>query len=440
VEPESEVLTPGAVLDDRYEILKVIAEGGMSIVYEVEDQRLKSRFALKQMRELVVPKEHRESMLAQFTTEAEVLSRLSHSNLPKVTDHFVWETGRFLVEELVEGRTLEEILEDQCPRTEREVLDWALQICDALEYLHDRGIVYRDMKPSNVILSAGGTIKLVDFGIIRFFTMGKPRDTVIMGTPGFAAPEQYGADQTDPRSDIFSLGAMIHHLITGHDPSKSPFVFPPVRTLNPAISAQMEEVLHKALALDPSLRFQSMGEMRRALQGEGVILEEGETFRYDQAPPDKIPHAASMLVAVAGGVIGVCAILGNPWFAAPAVFYSPLWITLIVSSYRRQTSYSRLAIVVSESGIHYRDDHRRLSLNWEEVTGLEFATDGFLGVKTAIVHTTRGDFSFFIDTSEGAGPMLNLTPLVNAKRLVAVITGKAHLIPDSPGSSSYRRR
>jgi len=261
-----------------------------------------------------------------------------------------------------------------------------------------------------------------------------------MGTPGFAAPEQYGADQTDPRSDIFSLGAMIHHLLTGHDPSRSPFVFPPVRTLNPSVSAQMEEVLHKALALDPSLRFQGTAEMRRALQGEGIILEEGETFTYDQPAPAPGPHAASLVLSAAGGVAGLCFLVSNPWFAAPALFYTPLWISLLVSSYRRQAANHSLAIVVSESGIHFRDDRRRLSLTWEEVTGLEFATDGFLGVKTVVVHTTRGDFSFMNDTSEGAGPLLNLTPLVNAKRLVAVITGKAHLIPDSPGSPAYRRR
>jgi predicted Ser/Thr protein kinase len=435
------MLTPGTLLDERYTVVRTIAEGGMSVVYEVEDGRLGGRMALKQMRELLAGALDGEQLLNQFKREAEVLSTLGHVNLPRVIDYFVFEGKRFLVQELIEGKTLEEIMDEESPRDEREAVAWALQICEALDYLHKQNMVYRDLKPSNCILTPGGVIKLIDFGLVRFFAMGKPKDTVIMGTPGYAAPEQYGQGETDPRSDVFSLGVLMHHLLTGHDPTKTPFLFPHARSLNSALSEEMEQTLWKAMALDPSARFQTVEEMRRVLAHEQVIIEEAETFTYAGASPDPQKYALSFLTCIAGGTFGVFMLLANPmsaWFAMLLLSYTPFWIWLLGSDYRQKLREGKVAVVATSQGIHYRDGKERLWLKWDDIKGLEFVKDRFTQVKKAKVTTSRGTFAFTVDAGESR--LFESRSMGNAERLSEILITQSRLKIGQPGTEAYVKR
>ncbi len=439
---EHQKLTAGTVLDSRYKVIRTIAEGGMSVVYEVEDLRLGGVMALKHMRELVVSADCRDLIMRQFIREAELLSRLSHVNLPKVIDHFIWEGGRFLVEELITGKTLEALMEEKSPRDEQEVISWALQISDALDYLHRQQIVYRDLKPSNCIVTPEGNVKLIDFGLVRIFSMGKNRDTIIMGTPGYAAPEQYGQEQTDPRSDVFSLGALIHHLLTGHDPTLCPFLFPPVREKNPSVSESLELIMEKALAIDPAARFQSIDEMRQILKGERVMMEEAERFTYGRSAPDKKQYALSACISLLGGTLGVLLISANPifpWYSTMAIGYAPFWLWLIGSDYRRKSKECNLVVTATLKGLHYNDGKKQFFSRWEEVKGLRFRRERFSGIRKAEVMTEKGNFSFMID-GERFSTVMDCTPLEKAERLCELLIKQARLIITQPGSETYRRR
>jgi serine/threonine protein kinase len=258
---------------DRYVILERIAEGGMSTVYKVQDLRLEGRVAaMKEMSEAAIDPSEREEVLEFFQREAELLASLSHPNLVRVTDRFQENNRHYIVMEFVDGQTLETLLSKrQAPFPETQVLMWADQLCDALAYLHyqEPKIIYRDIKPANVmLLNDMKTVKLIDFGIARFYKPGKRKDTTEFGTDGYAPPEQYGKGQTDERSDVYALGAMLHQLLTLRDPSTKLFNFPPVRELNPEISERVDIAIAKAVAMKKNNRYTTIGEMRVALMGD----------------------------------------------------------------------------------------------------------------------------------------------------------------------------
>jgi serine/threonine protein kinase len=268
------------LLKKRYEILEILGRGGMGCVYKVADRRQGGAIlAIKELRAGTLPLEKSVESLAQFRTEARILLRLTHPNLPKVYDYFSLQGVHFIVMEYINGRTLDQVLEVRHgkPLDEQLALSWALQICRAMHFLSvqkPRPIVFRDLKPSNIMISRDGRIKLIDFGIARFFKEDKREDTFVYGTPGYAAPEQYGIGQTDVRSDIFSLGATLHHCLTGRDPSETPLVFPDVRQLNPTISRETAAIVKKALEQDMDKRFQSALDMKQAIQK--IVLASAE--------------------------------------------------------------------------------------------------------------------------------------------------------------------
>jgi serine/threonine protein kinase len=266
-----EMLTPGALLQNRYRILRRIGGGGMGTVYLAEDTRLPGRrCAVKEMCPDQLPLQDRSWAIQAFQQEAQMLANLSHPGLTAVTDFFSEGGNWYLVMDYVEGEALEDQLE-QAPGSRlalQEALSITRQLCDVLEYLHSRNplVVFRDLKPSNVMLTPRGEVKLIDFGIARFFKPGRTRDTVRLGTPGYAAPEQYsGQSQTDPSSDIYSLGVLLHQMLTGHDPTMTPFSLPPARSMNLGIPPEVDAVIQHATQHEPPLRFQSVGEMRQAL-------------------------------------------------------------------------------------------------------------------------------------------------------------------------------
>jgi serine/threonine protein kinase len=269
-----ELLPLARLAEDRYVILEKIAQGGMGAIYRAQDQRLQDKIVVvKEMSESAVSPAERDDILECFQREAELLARLEHPNLVRVSDLFQEGDRHYMVMEYVPGQTLEKMLEGRSsPFPEEQVLTWAEQLCDVLSYLHGQTpqIIYRDIKPANVmIIDDTDIVKLIDFGIARFFKPGKRRDTIELGTDGYAPPEQYGKSQTDVRADVYALGAMLHQLLTLRDPVTVPFQFPAVRTLNSRVSRNVEAAIKKAVQSTKAKRFQTVAEMKRALVGVG---------------------------------------------------------------------------------------------------------------------------------------------------------------------------
>lgn len=261
---------PGTILQGRYKISGVLGQGGMGAVYLVEDQSLfGTRWALKELRDFLLSPADRPLAIQQFQREAQLLLGLTHPNLPKIS-HFFAENGRqHLVMEYIDGDTLEALCQKSATfLSEAQVVDWAVQVCDVLEYLHGQSppVIFRDLKPANIMLARDGKIKLIDFGIARHFQPGKTQDTQMMGTPGYAAPEQYGGSgQSDGRSDIYALGATLHHLLTRRVPGTPPFIYPACRTINSNVSTHIEAVVAKATEYDRAKRYQLVTEVKRDL-------------------------------------------------------------------------------------------------------------------------------------------------------------------------------
>jgi serine/threonine protein kinase len=253
-------------------VLDVLGRGGMGCVYKVTDRAHGNRvLAVKELHPNKLPADKARDAVVQFQTEARILTHISHPNLPKVSDYFTEAGAYYIVMEYIYGKTLKNILDARSgkPLGEREALSWALQICRAVHFLSvqkPRPIVFRDLKPSNIMIDRIGRVKLIDFGIARFFKQDKIEDTYVYGTPGYAAPEQYGIGQTDVRSDLFSLGATLHHCLTGRNPAEDPHHFPDPRRLNTKLRRETAAIITKALAPDRNKRFQSAYEMKAAIQ------------------------------------------------------------------------------------------------------------------------------------------------------------------------------
>ncbi len=266
-------LEAGTVLQRRYAVQRLLGGGGMGMVYLAHDQRLSNRpCAIKEMVDHFIDPQQRIEANEYFAREADTLAQLKHPAIPAISDRFDDQNRHYLVMEYVEGRNLEEELAARGgPFPEGLVIDIARQLCDVLAYLHglQPPIIYRDMKPSNVMLTGKGRVVLIDFGIARLFK-GSRKGTMI-GTLGFAPPEQYQG-VADPRSDIYSLGATLHYVLTGRDPEKfPPFSFPPVRNLRAEASSNLAGAIDRALAYDMERRPATIQEFRdMLLYGRGL--------------------------------------------------------------------------------------------------------------------------------------------------------------------------
>jgi serine/threonine-protein kinase len=287
----SQLLPIGAILRDRYQITDLIGQGGMGAVYQAEDLRLRGRIcAVKEiLPELIGAPGMEEQTHDQFYREASTLARLDHPNLPKVSDYFDQNSRKYLVMDYVPGKDLRQILEDARRRDtfleEEVVLSWAAQLCDALAYLHTQEppVLHRDIKPSNIKLTPRGILKLVDFGLVKLLQPDESRTITVVqgrGTVAYTPLEQYGGDtgHTDIRSDIYSLGATLYHLLTGQPPAdaKQRFLKPgslmPPRDLNPRLSLRTERAILAAIAQHPDDRPASVEELREMLFPSGTAL------------------------------------------------------------------------------------------------------------------------------------------------------------------------
>jgi serine/threonine-protein kinase len=300
-------LPPRTTLHGRYVIVKQMGQGGMGAVYQVTDLRLPGKvWALKEMSAAALTSAAERALAVDaFQQEARLLATLDHPNLPQVVDYFEEGGKHYLVMDFVEGELLEEIVARSGPLPEATVVGLAAQLCDVLEYLHSQSppVIFRDLKPGNVMVTPEGVVKLIDFGIARFFKTGQASDTQAIGTPGFSPPEQHGRSQTDARSDVYSLGVTLHQLLTGYDPGQSPFQLPRVRTLNPAVSVRMEEVITQATEIEPARRFRSAREMKQALQTQAAppgAATVSPPRTAAQAPARRWPAGAAIAVLLLG--------------------------------------------------------------------------------------------------------------------------------------------
>lgn len=268
----------GSVLDNKYEILSEIGRGGMSVVYLAHDRRLNKQWAIKEFRQTgdgFTDKVFRQSLLDETT----LMKGLDHPGLPRIVDIIETKDALFMVMDFVEGEDLLKAMKKQGhPFSEEQVVDLGIQLCDVLNYLHTPvdsqdpsrakpSIVYRDMKPSNVMLNDKGVARLVDFGIARKFDGGKSGDTVVGGTNGYAAPEQLDESvETDPRADIYSLGITLHQLVTGANPIKNVHNPRPIREYNPQLSEGLEAIIAKCTMYNRDARYQSCREVAYDLE------------------------------------------------------------------------------------------------------------------------------------------------------------------------------
>lgn len=266
------------LLLDRYRIVGQVGRGGFASVYRAEDLQYRSRLvALKEMSQNGLNPEELAEDIESFQREAQMLASLQHPHLPRIYDHFETDGHWYLVMDFIEGETLEAYFQRQTKRrlAEKAVLEIGLQLCSVLEYLHTRRppIIFRDLKPDNIMRTASGHLYLIDFGIARHFKPGQIKDTIPFGSPGYAAPEQYGKTQTTQRSDIYSLGVLLHHLLCGHDPAERPFLLPPLRLSGlPGVA----DLVTRMTQLDAALRPASIGEvqamLRRLATADGTSL------------------------------------------------------------------------------------------------------------------------------------------------------------------------
>ncbi len=299
------MLKSGFILDGKYEILSVIGRGGMSVVYLAKHQRLNQKWAVKEIsREYC---ENYEIIIRQLITEAELLKKLNHPGLPKIIDIIEKNDVIWMVMEFVEGQTLKEVLNQRKRVAEEEVLAWGRQLCDVLSYLHSRTppIIYRDLKPDNIILKESGRLVLIDFGTAREYCYEQNSvDAMYLGTKGYAAPEQYGGrGQTDERTDIYCLGVTLYSLLTGYNPEKPPYKIYPREYWGENLSPGIKNIISTCVQSDPLRRYQNCRELSYALSQQNH-----EKHKNWQQEKKKMKRLAVLgFVLVLAGVAGfVC--------------------------------------------------------------------------------------------------------------------------------------
>ena len=260
------MLEIGSVIDGKYKILNVVGKGGMSVVYLAMNERANKQWAIKEVRKDGM--QSFEVVKQNLVAETDLLKKLNHPHLPSIIDVIDCDDTFLIVMDYIEGNPLSKALETSGSQNQDDVIEWAKQLCDVLGYLHSRKppIIYRDMKPSNVMLKPDGNVMLIDFGTAREFKYSSVADTTCLGTQGYAAPEQFGGHgQTDARTDIYCLGATMYHLVTGHNPATPPYEMYPIRQWNPMLSSGLEEIILKCTQRNPEDRYQSCAELLYAL-------------------------------------------------------------------------------------------------------------------------------------------------------------------------------
>lgn len=304
------MLRQGDVLEGKYKILEKIGQGGMSTVWLAMDTTLNKQWAVKEIDKR--KEEYKRTVNEHQTlTEIDIMKKLSHPALPRIVSVIDEPTSLCVIMDYIEGESLGRILQLYGRQPENTVVAWTLEICDVLNYLHQQNppIIYRDMKPSNVMLSQEGHIKIIDFGIAREYK-GNRDDTLPLGTRGYASPEHF-TKQTDARSDVYTVGVTMYQLLTGLDPAKPPYKLLPIREVDPNLSTGLEKVITKATMLDPNDRYQTIQEMANAVNSFRQLDDayiNGLKLRIDRFKKKFALSAGIMILGFAlviGGVISV---------------------------------------------------------------------------------------------------------------------------------------
>lgn len=293
------------VIAGRYELQRPVGRGGMSIVYLAMDLNLNKTWAVKEIKKhgIIEGQEVQNALLA----EAELMKNLEHPSLPRVIDIIEDDEFYYIVMDYVEGETLRDIIDRYGPQSQDKVIKWGKELALVLGYLHsqDPPIIYRDLKPGNIILQPNGSLKIIDFGTARIYKRGQAKDTAPLGTRGYAAPEQYDSGsgisaQTDERTDIYNLGMTMYELLTCKLPSTAPYKLVPVRQINPDVSIGLENIISICTQSDPDDRFQDTQELMKALLNYQ---------RYDEDYVDDLKR--SVRKAVIPAILGVLLIFGG---------------------------------------------------------------------------------------------------------------------------------
>lgn len=280
------------LLKQRYEILEKVGQGGFGAVYKAKDLLFSSALrAIKEMDDHQLSPQERQEAIAAFRREAHMLARLMHPNLPRIYDHFEEQQRWYLVMDYVDGRTLDHVLskspEGKLPV--EQVVQYALQLCKVLHYLHTQTppIIFRDLKPTNILVTDEDHVYLIDFGIARLFKPGKEKDTVALGSPGYAAPEQFGKAQTTAQADIYSLGATLHHLLSGRDPSETPFIFPLLQLeARNSMTEALADLVRQMVAIEKEKRPANVQEVQQVL----TTLQQAKQMEQSQPVVSPIPQ------------------------------------------------------------------------------------------------------------------------------------------------------
>ena len=306
------MLQIGSLVDNKYKILSEVGHGGMSVVYLAINERANKTWAIKEIRKDGVV--DFEAVKQGLVVETDMLKKLNHDHLPSIIDVIDMDDSFLIVMDYIEGKSLHAVLKNSGAQPQDMVIQWGIQLCDVLGYLHSRepAIIYRDMKPANVMLKPNGDVTLIDFGTAREFkNRTMVEDTTCLGTRGYAAPEQFGGrGQTDGRTDIYCLGATLYHLITGHSPAEPPYEIKPLSYWNPAFSGSgLEYIIAKCCQQDPEHRYQSCAELM-------YDLEHVEEMDYQSTRARRSKWLAFLssilvfLISVAG-MLGVSALKNN---------------------------------------------------------------------------------------------------------------------------------
>lgn len=289
----------GSVIDGKYEILRKIGQGGMSVVYLAMDTHLNKQWAVKEIRKKGNGKDD-VVIVNSLLAEANMMKKLDHPSLPRIVD--IIDNGEtiFVVMDYIEGESLDKILLEYGPQPEELVIAWAKQLCDVLSYLHSQKppIIYRDMKPANIMLKPEGNIKIIDFGIAREYKEQSLADTTVLGTKGYAPPEQYNG-QTDARSDIFALGMTMHHLLTGIDP-RGGEKYVPVRMWNPELSEGIEIIIDKCVQPAAENRYQNCSDLLYDLEHPDLITKDYKRIQKRKLRAFVISGTLAVALAAAG--------------------------------------------------------------------------------------------------------------------------------------------
>ncbi len=279
------------ILIDRYVLEDIIGEGSYSIVFRGWDQEDKKRVAIKELKSLGMTKEEADEAHRLFFNEINILKDLRHSGIPRVFDFFIFEGRHYMVMEWVEGENLEEMLERKGRISQDEALEYMKKLTNVLCYLQGtlKRVIYRDIKPSNIIVNENGSLKLIDFGISRYYSPEKKKDTHILGTPGYAPPEAYsGNEQTDFSADIYSLGATFYHLTTGEDPVQFRFIFPNPQKFNHQLTEDFANLLTDCLKKKGE-RIRDAVELKRRMEEIQKKIEEAKKPKQQETKKTAAP-------------------------------------------------------------------------------------------------------------------------------------------------------